>query len=255
MAKKKYINTKDVVRMTGLTSNEVYALIHDGKLKAHKAPKSGWRIEEEIIFQMFPETKVDIPVVSEGTVIKRLHSDIPTTLISDREHYEFLIGNIRNAKRSVLIATANVKRFSIGETEAKASSESFLNILDSLAKSGVDIRIICSSPSRGFLEEMEGHEGLINNPHFTFKTCRRCHMKMVIIDSEIIYIGSANITAAGMGPRIDTRRNFEAGMISSDINLVEQGIDIFEEKWSEKRCATCYYKTECRRYIHTSQSN
>ena len=246
MAKKKYINTKDVVRMTGLTTNEVYALIHEGKLKAHKAPKSGWRIEEELVFQMFPDTRVEAPVTREEPVTKRLHADIPTTLISDREHYEFLIGNIRKAKRSVLLSTANVKRFSIGETEAKASSESFLDILDSLANSGVDIRIICSSPSRGFLEEMEGHEDLMNNPHFTFKTCRRCHMKMVIIDSEIIYIGSANITAAGMGPRIDTRRNFEAGMISSDVNLVEQGIDIFEEGWSKKRCNSCYYKSECK---------
>ena len=246
MAKKKYINTKDVVRMTGLTTNEVYALIHDGKLKAHKAPKSGWRIEEELVFQMFPDIRVETPVSREEPVIKRLHSVIPTTLISDREHYEFLIGNIRKAKRSVLLSTANVKRFSIGETEAKASSESFLDILESLANSGVDIRIICSSPSRGFLEEMEGHEDLMNNPHFTFKTCRRCHMKMVIIDSEIIYIGSANITAAGMGPRINTRRNFEAGMISSDVNLVEQGIDIFEEGWSKKRCNSCYYKSECK---------
>ena len=246
MAKKKYINTKDVVRMTGLTTNEVYALIHEGKLKAHKAPKSGWRIEEVLVFQMFPDIRVETPVSREEPVIKRLHSVIPTTLISDREHYEFLIGNIRKAKRSVLLSTANVKRFSIGETEAKASSESFLDILDSLANSGVDIRIICSSPSRGFLEEMEGHEDLMNNPNFTFKTCRRCHMKMVIIDSEIIYIGSANITAAGMGPRINTRRNFEAGMISSDVNLVEQGIDIFEEGWSKKRCNSCYYKSECK---------
>lgn len=197
---------------------------------------------------MFPDTRVDTQVLNIEPTIEatRLHSDIPTTLISDREHYEFLIGNIRKAKRSVLISTANVKRFSIGETEAKASSESFLDILDSLANSGVYIRIICSSPARGFLEEMEGHEDLVNNPHFTFKTCRRCHMKMVIIDSEIIDICSANITAAGMGPRIDTRRNFEAGMISSDGNLVEQGIDIFEEGWSKKRCSTCYYKAECR---------
>lgn len=194
---------------------------------------------------MFPDTRVDTQVLNIEPTIEatRLHSDIPTTLISDREHYEFLIGNIRKAKRSVLISTANVKRFSIGETEAKASSESFLDILDSLANSGVYIRIICSSPARGFLEEMEGHEDLVNNPHFTFKTCRRCHMKMVIIDSEIIDICSANITAAGMGPRIDTRRNFEAGMISSDGNLVEQGIDIFEEGWSKKRCSTCYYKS------------
>ena len=248
MAKKKYINTKDVVRMTGLTTNEVYALIHEGKLKAHKAPKSGWRIEQELVFQMFPDTRTDVPAVSAESVEvrTRVHLDISTTLISDREHYDFLIGNIRDAKRSVLISTANMKRFSMGETEAKATSESFIDILDSLANSGVNIRVLCSSPSKGFLEEVEGHEDLMNNPNFSFKTCRRCHMKMVVIDGEIIYVGSANITAAGMGPRINSRRNFEVGVISSDNNLVEQGIDIFEESWSIKRCSTCYYKSECK---------
>ena len=248
MAKKKYINTKDVVRMTGLSANEVYALIHEGKLKAHKAPKSGWRIEQELVFQMFSDTRLGVSASGAESVEVRtkVHPDIPTVLISDREHYGFLIGNIRNAKRSVLISTANMKRFSIGETEAKATSESFIDILDTLANSGVDIRVICSSPSKGFLEEMEGHEDLMNNPHFSLKICRRSHMKMIVIDSEIIYVGSANITAAGMGPRIDTRRNFEVGMISSDSNLVEQGIDIFEESWSKKRCFACNYKCECQ---------
>ena len=246
MSQKKYINTKDVVRMTGLTTREVYALIHEGKLKAHKAPKSGWRIEQELVSQMFPYTKAGALVVSAESVEARAHPVIPTVLISDREHYDFLIGHIRNAKRSVLISTANIKRFSIGETEAKATGESFVDILDTLANFGVDIQVICSSPSRGFLEDMKGHEDLMGNPHFSFKTCRRCHMKMVIIDCEIIYIGSANVTAAGMGPRIDTRRNLEVGVVSSDSSLVEQGIDIFEESWSTKRCLTCYYKSECK---------
>lgn len=248
MAKRKYINTKDVVRLTGLTTNEVYALIHEGKLAAHKAPKSGWRIEERLVYKMFPQVMPSTPPAEslpDPEPIKK-HKEIPTTLISDREHYNFLIQNIRDAKASVLISTANVKRFSIGETEARASSESFLDILEHLAGKGVDIRIICSSPSRGFLEDMEGHEDLVKNPHFTFKTCRRGHMKMVIIDGEIIYVGSANITAAGMEPRIDSRRNFEAGMITSDPNIVDQGIDIFEEAWSKKRCNSCYYKPDCR---------
>ena len=74
--------------MTRLTTNEVCALIHEGKLKTHKAPKSGWRIEEELVFQMFPDTRVEAPVTREKPVIKRLQSVIPTTLISDRDHYE-----------------------------------------------------------------------------------------------------------------------------------------------------------------------
>ena len=233
MARKIYINTKDIVELTGLTRDEVYALIREGKLAAHKAPKSGWRIEEDQVYAMFPHLK------------RNPHPKIPTRLISDREHYEFLMEYIRDARSRVLISTANMKRFSIGETEAKATSESFLDILEDLAYLGVEIRIISSSTSNGFLEEMKGHESLMKNLSFHFKTCRRCHMKMVLIDDEVIYIGSANITAAGMGPRIDTRRNFETGMISSDSSLVEQGIGIFDEVWSGKRCKECYYKSEC----------
>ena len=40
----KYIGTKDAVRLTGLSTQEIYDLIHSGKLPARKAPKSGWRI-------------------------------------------------------------------------------------------------------------------------------------------------------------------------------------------------------------------
>lgn len=244
MVKRKYINTKDVVRLTGLSTNEVYALIHEGKLKAHKAPKSGWRIDEELVWEMFPDRRsADSHPVNQEIEQRKT---IPTQFISDREHYNFLIDNIKAAKSYVHISTANLKRFSIGETEAKASSESFIDILESLVDQSVQVRIICSTPSRGFLDEIQDHVNLMNNRHFHFKTCRRCHMKLVIIDGEIIYVGSANITAAGMGPRIDTRRNFEAGIITSDSDLVEQGIDIFEEAWSERTCKTCYYKQECK---------
>ena len=44
MANNKYISTKEAVRLTGLSIKEIYDLIHNGKLPAHKAPKSGWRI-------------------------------------------------------------------------------------------------------------------------------------------------------------------------------------------------------------------
>lgn len=43
----KYISTKEAVRLTGLSTEEIYDLIHEGKLPAHKAPKSGWRISPQ----------------------------------------------------------------------------------------------------------------------------------------------------------------------------------------------------------------
>ena len=45
MSQNKYISTKDAVRLTGLSKQEIYDLIHSGKLPARKAPKSGWRTQ------------------------------------------------------------------------------------------------------------------------------------------------------------------------------------------------------------------
>jgi len=47
MADKKYISTKDAVRLTGLSTQEIYDLIHNGMFSARKAPKSGWRISPQ----------------------------------------------------------------------------------------------------------------------------------------------------------------------------------------------------------------
>ena len=43
MAQNKYISTKEAVQLTGRKTQEIYDMIHEGKLPARKAPKSGWR--------------------------------------------------------------------------------------------------------------------------------------------------------------------------------------------------------------------
>ena len=52
MAKQKYICTKEAVRLTGVSMNEIYDLIHSGTLTAHKAPKSGWRMSPHDLVEM-----------------------------------------------------------------------------------------------------------------------------------------------------------------------------------------------------------
>ena len=59
MSQNKYISTRDAVRLTGLSTQEIYDLIHSGKLPAHKAPKSGWRI--------MPQDLVALGLIQEET--------------------------------------------------------------------------------------------------------------------------------------------------------------------------------------------
>ena len=52
MPQNKYIGTKDAVRLTGLSMQEIYDLIHKEVLAAHKAPKSGWRIPYQALSEL-----------------------------------------------------------------------------------------------------------------------------------------------------------------------------------------------------------
>ncbi len=71
MPTNKYISTKDAVRLTGLSTEEIYDLIHEGKLPAHKAPKSGWRIlpqdlEELGLMRQESDAIVEEPQMEDG---------------------------------------------------------------------------------------------------------------------------------------------------------------------------------------------
>ena len=50
--------------------------------------------------------------------------------------------------------------------------------------------------------------------------CPRVHFKMLIFDFETAYIGSANLTGAGIGMKSSNRRNFEAGILTDSPTLI-----------------------------------
>ena len=48
---------------------------------------------------------------------------------------------------------------------------------------------------------------------------------MLIFDCKEAYIGSANLTGAGIGMKAETIRNFEAGILTDDPEIVEQAMN------------------------------
>ncbi len=48
--------------------------------------------------------------------------------------------------------------------------------------------------------------------------------------------GSANLTGAGIGMKSSNRRNFEAGILTDDIALVEAASEQFDSVWRGERC-------------------
>jgi phosphatidylserine/phosphatidylglycerophosphate/cardiolipin synthase-like enzyme len=78
--------------------------------------------------------------------------------------------------------------------------------------------------------------------------CPRVHLKSVIIDGEVAYTGSANLTGAGMGAKGPNKRNFEAGLLIKDRNLVGKIMEQFDDIWRGSFCADCKRKKYCSDY-------
>ena len=67
----------------------------------------------------------------------------------------------------------------------------------------------------------------------------------MVFDCAAAYIGSANLTGAGMGMKSENGRNFEAGILTDDPALVDAAADHLEGVWQGQRCAGCRHKHFC----------
>lgn len=75
--------------------------------------------------------------------------------------------------------------------------------------------------------------------------CPRVHFKILVFDCAEAYIGSANLTGAGIGMKAETTRNFEAGILTDQPEIVEQAMNLFDDVWIGKMCKTCKRQMYC----------
>jgi phosphatidylserine/phosphatidylglycerophosphate/cardiolipin synthase-like enzyme len=179
---------------------------------------------------------------------------IAMELVSGRGHYERVLAAVLGAKVSVWIATANVKELMVEDHRArpgrrrtlkKAAYVSVLAHLDELAARGVELRLLHAElPSRPFRDELAHHPKLVAGG-LALRRCPRVHMKAVIVDGELLYLGSANWTGAGLGAKGSGRRNFEVGIVTDDAPLLDQVQAIYERIWSGGECASCRLREDC----------
>ena len=175
-------------------------------------------------------------------------------LISGRGHYDRVIRAVLAAHTSVWIATANVKALLVEDGRAtpgrrrtlrRSSYVSVLAKLDELAARGVELRLLHAEiPSRPFREELAHHPRLVAGG-LALRRCPRVHMKAVVVDGELLYLGSANWTGAGLGAKGSGRRNFETGIVTDDAQLIDQIQSMYERIWTGGECAACKLRDVC----------
>ena len=167
---------------------------------------------------------------------------MPTTYIANSDHYKLVLDKASTVQRILWIGTADIKDLHV--KSGLKDSAPFLKVLSDLIKRGVEVRLIhAKEPGPAFREDFDKYPILIKGLERVL--CPRVHFKLMIFDLETVYIGSANLTGAGMGMKSEQMRNFEAGILTTEPDLVESAINQFDEVWMGKFCNKCGRKAYC----------
>ena len=161
--------------------------------------------------------------------------------ISNSDHYKEVLSRVQNVKRTRWIGTADIKDLYV---EAGKEKKPFLALIAQLIRRGVEVRLIhAKEPGPNFREDFDKHPLLYDRLERVL--CPRVHFKMIVFDCKEAYIGSANLTGAGIGMKADTTRNFEAGILTDDPELVERAMSQFDDVWIGKHCKACKRREFC----------
>lgn len=222
MRTKRHVKTSEVVAFTGCAYEDVLGLIKTGVLQGYKNRRGHWRLNVDSVERHF------------GIKINNDVQEKATRLVINDSHYDEVVKRICNAKSSIKILTANFKRFRLKPTAKQGvyynDGTPFIEYLMNKAVHGVSVQIICSNPSDSFTKEWQEYYQQMGNPDlFEYKFSDRNHAKVYIIDDEIAYIGSANVTKAGI--RQLTPGNYEAGILTDDPELVSSVKEFFFTIW------------------------
>ena len=171
----------------------------------------------------------------------KVYAKMSIRFVTNEQLYKEAIEPVANATSFVWIGTADIKDLHV---HRKGNVQSFLSVLDNLAKKKVAIRLLhAKEPGVNFKKSFDKYPLLWKN--MERQVCPRVHFKHIIIDGKFAYAGSANLTGAGLGIKSANTRNFESGFVTDEPKIVEAIMNQFDEVWMGKYCRNCKRKEFC----------
>ena len=157
--------------------------------------------------------------------------------LADASHFKEVIARVPDVRKTLWIGTADIKDLYVGERP-------FLGVLANLISKGREVRLIhAKEPGPNFREDFDHYPILFDG--LERMLCPRVHFKIIIFDLKTAYIGSANLTGAGLGMKAASRRNFEAGILTDEPPLVAAAMNHFDSVWAGFKCKDCGRKKFC----------
>ncbi|MCB1309845.1 MAG: phospholipase [Leptospiraceae bacterium] len=167
-----------------------------------------------------------------------------TELITNEAIYEkFILPRVLQTRNYLWIGTADIKDMHVRTGRVY---EPFLKILAGLVENGVEVRLLhAKEPGPRFRRDFDRFPALLETERFERLLCPRVHFKCMIVDGRQAFIGSANLTGAGMGARNPDTRNFEAGIVTDEKALIDPMMELFDRVFMGEKCLSCRMRDVC----------
>ena len=165
-------------------------------------------------------------------------------LLLNRDIYtEFVQTELPTARRFLWIVTADIKDLHV---DIHGHFQPLLEVLNDLVEKGVAVRLIhAKEPGPRFREEFDRFDALINSDSFERILCPRVHTKAVVVDGRCAFVGSANLTGAGLGSKHEDKRNFEAGFMFDNPKDIQQLMHWIDTLYLGEHCIKCKRRDYC----------
>lgn len=164
-------------------------------------------------------------------------------MLNEQIHRRVILEMIPAATRFVWITTADIKDMHVSSGKR---FRPFLAVLAELVEQGVAVRLIhAKEPGPRFRRDFDRFPGLLESDLFERVLCPRMHTKAIVVDGKRAFVGSANLTGAGLGAKGPHRRNFEAGFLTDEVATVRVLMDEIDRLYLGEYCRACQRRDVC----------
>lgn len=164
-------------------------------------------------------------------------------VLNENIHRRVIQELIPDARRFLWIVTADLKDMHVMKGRRFVP---FLEIMSDLVQKGIAVRLFhAKEPGPRFRKDFDRYPALVESDLFERIICPRIHTKAIIVDGRSAFIGSPNLTGAGMGAKNPDKRNFEAGFLTDEQEHLSTLLEWIDSLYLGDLCQTCQRRDYC----------